>query len=446
MKQDHNRLSRRQFLAGLAVVAGTSTLAACVAPAPGAAPAEGTGAGSAAAGSEAQLLSFMNWDEVAGSPFEVALNAFTDKTGIQVDLQPTPSQDYGTKLRTMLAGATAPDVFRVDDDDVRGFSLEGQFLDLQPFVEKAGMDLTNYYASIFDFPLQPEGDRTAWSIGNQPRVFFWNIDLFDAAGVPHPPTTWTKDGWNWDDFLAAAKALTIPDQQWGALISDNTGYEQTFLVTGGVPDGRFSFDGLEFTMASPKGIEIVQWVADLTCVHGVQPEWSVLQRSGAGDQLFVAGQLAMTFRAFGSTPYFQNNITDFAWDIAPVPGREDQQTEGSLIVFAVPKSTANADLAWELLNFMIAEEGGTIFAQTSAFVPAHKAAADKIEANGKPPEHIKLFLEAADHSTHVNFSSYTSRARSVYRPLMDLVWTCQDTAENVLSGVKAEVETVLAGN
>lgn len=445
MKQNRSKVSRRQFLAGAATVAGSVVLTACVAPAPGSgqAPAEDAAAPVAV---ETQQLSFMNWDEVAGSPFEVVLNAFTDQTGIAIDLQPTPSQDYGTKLRTMLAGGTAPDVFRVDDDDVRGFSLEGQFLDLMPFIEKASIDMTNYFARVFEFPHQPEGDHTAWSIGNQPRVIFWNVDLFDAAGVPHPPTTWTMEGWTFDDFLAAAQALTIPDQQWGALISDNTGYEQTFLVNGGVPDGRFSFDGLEFTMASPEGIPIIQWVADLTCVHGVQPEWSVLQRSGAGDQLFVAGQLAMTFRAFGTTPYFQNNIQDFVWDIAPVPGREDQKTEGSLIVFAVPKGTTQPDLAWELLDFMNSEEGGTIFAQASAFVPAHKNAAAKIDAADKPPEHIKLFLEASENSVNVNFSSYTSRARSVYRPLMDLVWTCQDTAENVLSGVKAEVETVLAGN
>ncbi|MEZ4683856.1 MAG: extracellular solute-binding protein [Caldilineaceae bacterium] len=293
--------------------------------------------------------------------------------------------------------------------------------------------------------MQPEGQHTGWSIGNQPRVIFWNVDMFDEVGVPHPPTTWTSEGWTWDDFLETAKALTVEGERWGVAIFDNTGYEQTFLVSGGVPDGRFSFDGTEFTMATEQGIEIVQWVADLTCVHGVQPDYSTLQRAGAGDQMFVAQQLGMTFRAFGSTPYYQNNITDFTWDIAPVPGREAQENEGSLIVFGVPSFTTNTDAMWSLLTYMNSEEGGTIFAESAAFVPAHRGAASKIQSNGQSPEHIELFLEAAEHSMNVNFSSYTSRARSVYRPLMDLVFTCQDSAANVLGGIKQEVEDVLAG-
>lgn len=446
MRPAKSTLSRRQFLNGLAITAGTTALAACVAPVAGPSAGTSDGAASGAApGTERASLTFMNWDEVAGSPFAIALDAFTEATGIQVDIQPTPSQDYGAKLRTELSAGTASDVFRVDDDDVRGLALEGVFLDLQPFVETSDIEVSNYFERVFDFPLQPEGQRAAWSIGNQPRVIFWNVDMFDEAGVSHPPTTWTSEGWTWDDFLAAAQALTIEGERWGAAIFDNTGYEQTFLVSGGVPDGRFSFDGTTFTMAGEKGIQIVQWVADLTCVHGVQPDWATLQRSGAGDQMFVAGQLGMTFRAFGTTPYYQTNVTDFVWDIAPVPGREDQKTEGSLIVFASPAFATNTDAIWSLYRYMNSEEGGTVFAESAAFVPAHRAAASKIQSNGQSPEHIQLFLEAAENSMNVNFSSYTSRARSVYRPQMDLVFTCQDSAANVLGGIKQEVEDVLAG-
>jgi multiple sugar transport system substrate-binding protein len=264
----------------------------------------------------------------------------------------------------------------------------------------------------------------------------------NGRGIP----LWTCDGWTFDDFLETAQQLTVEGQQWGALIYDDTGYEQTFLVNGGVPDGRFSKDGLEFTMASEQGIGVVQWIADLTCVHRVQPEWALLQVANAGNQLFVSGQVAMIFRTFGTTTYFRNNITDFVWDIGPVPCREAQTCETSMIVFASPKSTQNGDTAWDLYYFLNSLDGGTIFAENSAFVPARKAAADRLEAGDQPPANVKLFLDAAENSTNVNFSNYTSRTRSVYRPQMELVWTCQDTAENVLTAVKPEVESVLAGN
>ncbi|MEZ4683857.1 MAG: extracellular solute-binding protein [Caldilineaceae bacterium] len=123
MMTTRNKLSRRRFLQGLAMSAGATTLAACVTPV--ATPATGAAGGAPAA--ESASLTFMNWDEVQGSPFAIVLDAFTDATGIQVEIQPTPSQDYGTKLRTALSAGTAADVFRVDDDDVRGLALEGVF-------------------------------------------------------------------------------------------------------------------------------------------------------------------------------------------------------------------------------------------------------------------------------------------------------------------------------
>ena len=48
-------------------------------------------------------ISFMNWDVVPGSPLETAINAFQDESGITVNVQPTPTQDYTTRMRTLLA-------------------------------------------------------------------------------------------------------------------------------------------------------------------------------------------------------------------------------------------------------------------------------------------------------------------------------------------------------
>ena len=52
-------------------------------------------------------ISIMNWDVVPGTPLETALNAFQEESGISVDVQPAPTQDYTTRMRTLLAsGAT----------------------------------------------------------------------------------------------------------------------------------------------------------------------------------------------------------------------------------------------------------------------------------------------------------------------------------------------------
>ena len=43
-----------------------------------------------------------------------------------------------------------------------------------------------------------------------PIILGYNKDLFDAAGEAYPDDTWTMD-----NFLEAAKKLTVGENQWG---------------------------------------------------------------------------------------------------------------------------------------------------------------------------------------------------------------------------------------
>lgn len=147
---------------------------------------------------------FMNWEAMEGTPTEQAIFAYQEQTGRSVEIIPNPGTgtDYETKIRTMLAGGTVPDIIRTNDDFVRFYSTKGQFTDLQPLMDRDGITPDNYFPPIFDFPRQPDGKYTAWTLGNQPRVIYYNVDLFEKAGVALPPTDWTSEGWTWDSTYA----------------------------------------------------------------------------------------------------------------------------------------------------------------------------------------------------------------------------------------------------
>lgn len=394
-------------------------------------------------------VQFMNWEAMEGTPTEQAILAYQEQTGRAVEIIPNPGTgtDYETKIRTMLAGGTVPDIIRTNDDFVRFYSVKDQFLDLQPLMERDGIDPAMYYQPIFDFPKQPDGTYTAWTLGNQPRMIYYNVDLFNAAGVPLPPTTWSSEGWTWDDFIEKAKLLTIPGQQWGALVYDDTGCEQTFAVNNGLADGIYSPDGTTFQLAEPQGVEAIQWLADLTLVHGVQPERGLVTEANSGNGLFLQGKVAMIFRTQGTMAYFRNNDISFTFDVASPPAKVDHKTEGSMICYAIPSAAKNPEGAWELLKFLGGEGGATIFAERGDFIPAYAPAAESMTATeGVPPASFALFPEAMNYNTVVNFTEVTENARNIYRPQLDLVWTGDATAEEVLTGVKAEVEEILSGD
>ena len=391
-------------------------------------------------------ITFMNWDPIANTPLETAINAFQEQSGITVTVQPTPTQDYDTKFRTLLASGAPPDIMRINDDFVRGYSQAGQLLDLQPFIDESGLNPDDYNQHPFNFPVQPDGAHTAWSIGTQPAIIFYNKTMFEEAGVELPPGEWDAEGWTWDDFLETAKQLTDADaQQWGALVSDDTSSETIYTVNNGEETGIYSTDGTEFTLANPKAIEGIQWIADLSCKHEVQPPWSQLQQDDAGNKLFAAGRVGMIERTFGVASYFHQNITDFEWDVAPIPAKESRTTIATLIVFCIPKDASNPEAAWEFFNFLGGPEGGRIFAEAGEFAPVYTEAMDLLKPVDGTPAHLNLIREAVANSTNENFGVYIPQARLVYRPQLDIIYTCEKSAEEVLTSIRPEVEDALAG-
>lgn len=474
-------MTRRRFLGQLAVAGGALALAACgasprdqaasgpgtqasTAPSTGVSAAPSTAAVAATpAASSAGVTgstSFMNWDDIKGTPIEMVLQAYEKQTGQKVENVPNPGSgtEYETKVRTMLAGGTAPDIMRVNDDFVRYYSVKQQVRDLTPYIKRDNINPDDYYASIYDFAKQPNGTYGAWSIGNQPRVIYYNVNMFKDAGVPLPPKDWTKQGWTWDDFIATARKLTKGDQQWGALVYDDTGCEQTWAVNNGVPDGIFGKDGKTFTLASAKGAEAMQWLADLTLKHKVQPERGQVEQGttpNLGNNLFIAGKVGMILRTQGTISYFRKNIPKpgaagaFEFDVAPVPANVDQKAEGSLICYAITKPAKNPDGAWDLLKFMGGPEGSKIFAEQGAWITAYKQGNSYMKPGAAPPAsypaNLALFPKATEFATVVNFTENTETARNVYRQEFAKVWNGQDSAQAVLDRVKKDVEDALSG-
>jgi multiple sugar transport system substrate-binding protein len=429
-----SNLNRRRFLAGLTGLAASGVLAAC----------GGNGNGSASGG---KSLTFLNWEQVKGTPLEQAIQAYEKSSGAKVTVQPAVTQEYDTKMRTLIAGGSPPDVMRINDDFVRGFSQQGALLDLKPYIDKDKLDTSQFAKETYEFPVQPDGSHTAWVLGYEPRLIFYNADLFKQAGVPLPPTTWSSTGWTWADFKEKAKKLTDPSKkQYGALVYLDTGYEQTFTVNHGSETGIFSKDGTQFTLSDPKEVEALQWATDLTCKDKVQPPWSALQQDNADTQMFAQGKLAMMFATFGTVPYLRSTIKDFTWDVAPPPGDVEQKTESSVIVFCIPKKAKNPDQAWDLLKYLASEEGGKMLLAGGEFTPINIKAAAELAPNGKMPEHIGLFAEAAKHLTATNQTKNTIGARELYRPALDQAYNCEKPVGEVLQQMKPQVENALKGS
>lgn len=426
-------LNRRDLLRASVVTAAGLGLASC----------SSGGSGGKTASNE---LTFLNWDPIEkGSPLATVLDDFQKSGDTTLKVQPAPASDYDTKLLTIMSSGSVPDVIRINDDFVLGYSQQNTLLDLNPYIEKDGLKPESFFDHPFKFPVQPDGKHTAWAAGTQPNMVFYNVDAFKEAGVPLPPTTWTDEGWKWEDFLAAAQKLTVPDERFGVLTFDDTSSETVFTVNNGT-DGIYSKDGKRFTLADPGSVEGIQWIADLSLKHKVQPPWSTIQ-GGEGNpnfalSLFTTGKLAMMTRNFGSAAYIRENAK-FNWDIAPVPGRLTHKTISTLTVWAIPAKAKNPDRGWELLKYFTSAEGAATLAKGD-LIPANRSAAAVFEKpSSESPAHLGLVVAATENGVNENFSKNIQQARAIYRPQLDLIYTGQKSAADALGEVKERVEAAL---
>lgn len=157
-------------------------------------------------------LTFMSWE---ASPLESAsiragLKDFEQANpDVRVKYVTSPFAQHHSKLRTMMAAGTAPDVFYLNPDYQRDFVANGQLLDLTDAFPKY-WDLKDFTpGSQKKIQLEVDGKKHIYGVDvcNVGPVLFYNKKLFDEAGVPYPPTK-LADQWSWDQFVGYMRKLT----------------------------------------------------------------------------------------------------------------------------------------------------------------------------------------------------------------------------------------------
>src|SRR5690606_25828833 len=73
---------------------------------------------------------------------------------------------------------------------------------LDPFVLRDGINADDFLPGIFSTWDQfDDGTRVGLPYAYTGEVLWYNPDLFDQAGLAHPPSDWKDTGWTWTDFV-----------------------------------------------------------------------------------------------------------------------------------------------------------------------------------------------------------------------------------------------------
>jgi multiple sugar transport system substrate-binding protein len=265
---------------------------------------------------------------------------------ITVEFQAVSSDNSGQKLTTQIAGGTAPDTAFVDASGVQGFAANGALVNLDGYIAGSTstklsdyipgfLDSTQYQGSTFGLPL--DGETTG---------LFYRTDMFQAAGIDHPPTTW-------EEFQADATKLTDPAQKKYGFIEfapEASYYWWPFLWQAG---GRLmSSDGKSIAFNSPEGQQAANFYVNLA--KSSPPDY-YSSDSYTGRVAFAAGKVAMYEAGawFGGTMKSEYPKITHDWSVVPMPkgsaGCATTVGGDSLVVFSQSK---NQDAAWLWIQYL----------------------------------------------------------------------------------------------
>ena len=376
--------------------------------------------------------------------FENVVNTYmAANPDVKVSVEPTFDWD-ANKYLVQAASGSAPDVLWGDEHFVYSLCSKGVLLDMDPFIESGTIPLTDMAPINQYFVWQ--GKHYGLALWFGVYAMYYNKSAFDDAGIAYPTDKWTWE----EDFLTAAKAVTkdvngdgLPDKYaisgdygwanpWGACVWDFGGE-------------YYNADGTDFLLCKEPNYAGLAWYLSLIHTEHVAPDAETRAALAGGGNLFVLGSIAMNIASpWGLTA--MRKITDFEWDVAPLPsgpaGQYSVVTTDSLSIYSQSKAPKET---WKLIETLLSEEAGKAYCtEFKGPVPANLAAQQYFVLADQPPSNQKMLMEITDHVRVPMNSPYNYVVETPFYQVLDSVVQGTKTMDEAMAEVCPTITDALA--
>lgn len=351
-------------------------------------------------------LRYFTW-EVAqlgpeGEAAELALLAECEaEIGIKVELETLRTPEFMQRVAALAAADDLPDVFGVSSGTIDEWARDGLLLNIQEYVDRDIEPIMDQYFSgpfgLTRYP-KPDGDMYAFPYAIIHTVLWYNMDAFDEAGIPYP----SEDGWTWDEFLNAAKALTVDKDGDGRI--DQYGF---WLYRGRYAqvepwiyqnNGNLLNAAQTRFQADDNAVEALRFLTSLVTEHEVAPPPSEFAGFRLQD-VFPLGFAAMwvdgNWQIANTRAQHEDPERAFRFAAAPIPRGPNWESDiayGWADMFGIAATTQYPDQAWELIKCLTGPKR-TVALSFAGKIPVWRATAEAeewLELDQLPPN--KAFL------------------------------------------------------
>jgi multiple sugar transport system substrate-binding protein len=293
-----------------------------------------------------------------------------------------------------LASGNPPDI--VGPLGVGGAAaFEGQWLDLQPYVDKDKIDLSQYDQAMVD--LYKAGGQGLLGIpfAIYPSELYYQRDMFDEAGLEYPPAKYGEkykmpDGstvdWSYDTLRHVAMQLTLDRSGKNAT---EAGFDPTKIVQYGFEPqrddlrqmaaanfgaGRLVADDGKTAQIPDAWAAAWKWVYDGTWKDHFIMTDQVFRTPAfnGGDTAFDSGKVAMQENFLWNVCCVTHAGGN--WDLGALPSYNGKVTAAlNVDTFRITKGSKHPDEAFEFLRYLVIGEGKTPMLNAISGFPALKS-------------------------------------------------------------------------
>jgi multiple sugar transport system substrate-binding protein len=370
-------------------------------------------------GGEKVKVTLFTWTR----PAELAANQklceefMSQHPGIEVEVMNEPGDRAMDKLQAMVAAGNPPDVMSIHGAYFMPMAAKGALLDLEPIVSDPGFELKDFYPGLVD-QCRYEGKLFSLPRYTSVYVLFYNKDLFDAAGLKYPDSNWA-----WDDYLAAAKKLTVssadPDKRrmgcvidfWGARI-----YPWVWAAGGEILDKS----GKRCLLDQPETQEALQFLVDLRHEWKVCPPTTQVEKR-QNIAMFTNGKVAMFQTGAWDIQAMQEAKT-LRWDIAPLPMKKQHATLLGMENYAIAAGTKHPKEAGELFKFLLGTKAQEVMGTQLEKQPSRQSVANGPYLAQKVDYDRKVFVEALGYARVAPNIPDWDRVSHFIQQQLDLMW------------------------
>jgi multiple sugar transport system substrate-binding protein len=380
---------------------------------------------------------------------------------IQIEFLTVQWEERQQKYMTMLAADQPPDI--VMPIGVGGINeFYKGWLDLTPMIEADNYDMSRFAGKTVEIHNYPGQGTLGLPLCVYPTVIFYNMDLFDAAGVDYPPKVFGEpyadgDPWTYDKLVEIAQKLSLdangndatspafdPENQvqFGWLGWDWNNAADWAVHFGELPGTGVSLDGTESLLLTDQYIDAYTFWKENIWDDNIRASG---EQSGAFYAVSSEGMSAGMGAMWESHSWmgwaYDQWSEKFAWNVAAVP----TGPTGLLIdivdadTAVIPTTSKHPEEAWEVMKWFFEPEQYDRLIDNYNCLPADSVSMSSWVDRQKsqyPGVDFEVFIDAMDYIEENNHEAWKPEYSRV-NAVLDRV------RDELTNGTNLDVEAVL---